>query len=355
MPAIDSIELALQKTGWNKARVRLLARFLVAVITCRSVCLYRLANLLPGDVKTSSHFRRLQRFVADFEMDFAAFAAVVIALCGLRPPFVLALDRTNWRLGKAEMNVLLLALVYNGVAFPVFWKVLGKSGNSNLAERKALLERFLSVFGRDSIAYLLADREFGGRAFAGWLKEERIGFVLRLRGNVKMSNACGQERTARGLFWHRKMHESIVLGRRQVFGGKPLCLFVAGMRLSGGDFVIVVSDTGEALLERYGRRWGIETLFGCLKKRGFDLEGTHLTRPERLERLLAVLALAFCWAYVSGAWLYEQKPWKVKKHGRLTLSLFRAGLDWLQRLFLPLCGSMSQGEFNKAVRFLSCT
>ena len=355
MPQLDRIENALICTGWNRARVRLLARFLVALIACRSVCLYRLAAALPGEAKTLSHFRRLQRFVAHFDLDTAALARLVLTLSGLCAPFALAMDRTNWRLGKTELNLLVLAVVHRGVAFPVFWSVLAKSGNSNLAERKALLGRFVAVFGKQSIAYLLADREFCGRAFAAWLQKEGIGFVVRVRGNVRMTNARGQVRTARALFWNQKSGQALPLGRRHVFGGKPLALYVAGMRLPQGDFAIVISDTEEALLERYGRRWGIETLFSCLKRRGFDLEGTHLTRPERLERLLAVLALAFVWAYVSGAWLYEQQPWRVKKHGRLARSLFRAGLDWLQRLFLPLCGGTSPSEFDRVVRFLSCT
>src|SRR5262249_16072951 len=154
-----------------------------------------------------------------------------------------------------------------------------------------------------------------------------------VRGNVKMSNAKGQWRTARGLFWHSVTGEGVELGLRQVFGVRPLALFVAGMRAKAGEFVIVVSDrpgdkAGD-LLERYRLRWGIETLFGWLKRRGFDLEATHLRQAARLSRLLAVLALAFSWAYVTGVWLFEQQPWKIKKHGRLAVSLFRKGLDWL--------------------------
>jgi hypothetical protein len=59
-------------------------------------------------------------------------------------------------LGKAELNLLVLAVVYQGVAFPLFWTVLGKAGNSNLRERQSLLLRYLSVFGQESIAYLCA-------------------------------------------------------------------------------------------------------------------------------------------------------------------------------------------------------
>lgn len=173
-----------------------------------------------------------------------------------------------------------------------------------------------------------------------------------------MTNARGEMRTARGLFWHQKQGEVYALGKRTVFSGgsgASLSLFVSGQRLPNGDFLIVMSNRESAILERYGKRWGIETLFGCLKKRGFNLEATHVTATLRLSRLLAVLTLAFCWAYVSGRWLFAQKPWQTKKHGRLTVSLFRAGLDWLQSILMPLCGNKSQEKLEVAARFLSCT
>ena len=111
----------------------------------------------------------------------------------------------------------------------------------------------------------------------------------------------------------------------------------------------------EASLSDYGLRWGIETLFGALKSRGFCLEATHVVAEERLSRLLALLAIAFCWAFAAGVWLSRQTPLKLKKHGRAAVSLFRRGLDWLRRLLLPLCGQFRQGDFQDALQFLSCT
>jgi hypothetical protein len=257
----DCIESALLSIGWNRARVRLLARFLVALIACRTVCLSRLSNGLPGDAKQESHYKRLCRFVSGFDLDFVTLARLVLSIAGqvgLKSPFILALDRTNWKLGKAELNLLVLAVVYGGVAFPLFWTPLAKAGNSNLSERQTLLLRYLAVFGQESIAYLCADREFCGRAFLFWLQNQWIPFVIRLRGNVKMSNARGKEKTARGLFWHFPVGEVVDLGRRAVFRDKSLCLFVSGMRAKEGDFVIVVSDrpgtkAGD-LLEQYRHR-----------------------------------------------------------------------------------------------------
>ena len=80
-------------------------------------------------------------------------------------------------------------------------------------------------------------------------------------------------------------------------------------------------------------RWGIETLFGSLKSRGFRLEETLLTKPDRVKKLLALLTIAFCWALAVGNWLSQQKPIKIKKHGRLAKSLFPLGFDRLRRIF----------------------
>lgn len=94
MPDLDCIENALMCTGWNKARVRCLARFLVAVLVCRSVCLSRLANALPGGTKADSRYKRLQRFLAHFAPDAGELARLLVAITKQKPPFVLALDRT---------------------------------------------------------------------------------------------------------------------------------------------------------------------------------------------------------------------------------------------------------------------
>jgi hypothetical protein len=52
----------------------------------------------------------------------------------------------------------------------------------------------------------------------------------------------------------------------------------------------------------YGLRWGIEAMFSDFKTRGFGLEDSHLRRPERLDRLILVMALALFWAVSTGMW-----------------------------------------------------
>jgi hypothetical protein len=129
---------------------------------------------------------------------------------------------------------------------------------------------------------------------------------------------------------------------------------VSALRLEDHELLIVVTrHNPQSAMADYAQRWGIETLFGCLKTRGFCLESTHLKDTERLCRIVALLTIALCWAFKAGEWLSEHQPIKIKKHGRKAKSIFRVGLDHLRRIFLNL--NSFETESLEAIRFLSCT
>ncbi len=43
----------------------------------------------------------------------------------------LSMDRTNWRWGKSDINILILGIVFKGTAIPIYWMLLDKRGNSD--------------------------------------------------------------------------------------------------------------------------------------------------------------------------------------------------------------------------------
>ncbi len=104
-----------------------------------------------------------------------------------------------------------------------------------------------------------------------------------------------------------------MLGRRPLWG---CFVHLSALRLDDGEFLFVASSgvpQAEAL-DAYADRWQVETLFGCLKTRGFNFEDTHLTDPERLSKLMGLLALAFAWVYRTGSVLHdENSPIPFKK------------------------------------------
>ena len=63
--------------------------------------------------------------------------------------------------------------------------------------------------------------------------------------------------------------------------------------------------------------------------------------------MIAVLAIGFCWCYLTGEWQHDQKKAiKIKKHGRLSMSLFRYGLDYVQMAIQRLIGFGKKAEFE---------
>ena len=98
--------------------------------------------------------------------------------------------------------------------------------------------------------------------------------------------------------------------------------------------IVLTNESPELALERYATRWEIETLFSALKKRGFNFENTHLSKPVRISNLMFVLSLAFIWVYRQGEMINDNKKIQIKKHGYPAKSIFRMGLEYLaQKLF----------------------
>jgi hypothetical protein len=351
MPHITQLkEILAGHLSWHGARLSFLAMFLIALLKVKTVNLAEIATALNPKAKINSNYRRLQRFLADFELDYDIIAKVIVSLLP-KPPagYTLSLDRTNWQFGQFTINLLVLAVVHQGMAFPVYWTFLDKKGNSNTAERIALMEKFIATFGKECIACLVADREFVGKKWFKYLRQEKILFRIRIRRNFKVA---GKKRQipVMAIFQHLAVGESLVLSRKRWVAGHNL--YLIGLRLEDEYLIIVTDKKPDTALEDYAKRWNIETLFGILKSRGFRFEETHLTDGERINKLLALLALATVWAFKVGEWLHQQAPLKIKKHGRLAKSIFRYGLDHLRSIVFAI--QLKMDDFQTALTFLAC-
>ncbi len=325
---------------WHGARLNCLAQLLIALFRVKTVNLAEIATAFIGQAQQESHYKRLQRFFRHFEVDATLVAKAVVALMGFPSPWVVCFERTQWQFGQTTHNVLMLAVAHQGVAFPLLWTLLPKRGNSNTTERIDLVARLLKLFERQQIAYLTADREFVGRAWIKYLLKQPVPFRLRIRQSDRLSNGRGQAIKARVLFADLPPEQMSILPKRRRLWG--YWVYVAALRLKDGQLLVVVtSESPEAAIADYAKRWNIETLFGCLKRRGFCLESTHLGDAQRLSKLLAVLTLALCWAYRTGDWLTQLKPLKLKKHGHKARSVFRYGFDYLRQMVLNLTDKQS--------------
>ena len=168
----------------NLARIKLMALLLHALCVVQTVSLHKLADAMPTAVDKDSNLRRLQRFFAKYVLDLDIIARMIFLAASCQDlGLVLSMDRTNWKFGEFNINILMLGITYKGIAFPLIFSLLPKRGNSNWEERKKIMERFIRLFGAECIDCLVADREFIGKEWTGWLNSRRIRYYIRIRQN----------------------------------------------------------------------------------------------------------------------------------------------------------------------------
>ncbi len=338
---------------WHKPRLDCLGQIIQALFVVRTINLTQVASAFKSDAKEDSSYRRVCRFFTNFTFDMSTIVLLVFRLFPLGDKCILILDRTNWKWGKSPINILMLSIAYRGISIPLFWVVLNLEGNSCAEERIDLLKRVVERIGLNRIEGLLADREFIGTQWFRFLIERKIPFIIRIKQNsVVEIGESGKLPIGRLRKWLSQ--KKVVNHPIHMWG---LSLYVSIEKRKGAkEQMIVVSNLKfEDPLGMYRRRWEIETMFGCLKTRGFRMEDTHITDPDKIEKVVFVLAIAFCWAYRIGDIRDQAQAIEVKTHGRKARSLFREGLNlirgaifgrWLVRKFRRLlsCFTTSESE-----------
>ncbi|NLN24901.1 MAG: IS4 family transposase [Bacteroidetes bacterium] len=339
----------------NLARVRLMYLFVGSLCKVRSVNFSKLSAGFDNNVAASSNYRRIQRFIAEVELPMKWISQLIFSLLPQKDSLVLVLDRTNWKLGEKNINILMLGVSYKNVAFPLMFRMLDKRGNSHTSERIALVQDFIDWFGKDCIDSLVADREFVGKNWLAFLNENNIRYHIRIRNNFKVFCPKRQKEIKA---WH--LFNSLKAGQmkdyHKIMKIQGQYCYLSGMKTLKSnklDFCIIVSfNKPEESLEKYRQRWQIETLFRGLKSSGFNLGNTHVTHLDRLEKLILLVMVAFVWCYKIGDFIdSEIKPIKIKKHGNRAISIFKYGLDYLSRVLISKCNYLNINY----LKFLSCT
>ena len=113
----------------NLARIKFISCFILALCKVQTVAFEKLANYFDTPVKAESSLRLIQRFISSYDLDF--IAVLIFKLIPNNEKVSLTIDRTNWKYGVSNINIFMLGIVNDGVAFPLMFSMLPKQGNSN--------------------------------------------------------------------------------------------------------------------------------------------------------------------------------------------------------------------------------
>jgi hypothetical protein len=324
----------------NLSRIKFFGLMICALCKVQTVCFEKLATAFESTAKRESSLRRIQRFMAGYLLDTDLIARFIFKLLPHQPPYRLTMDRTNWKIGETNINVLALAIVYKGVAFPVLILMLDKKGNSNTQERIDIVNQYIRLFGTHTIDCLLADREFVGERWIKYLNDSNIRYFIRIKENFYVDDPrTGRRFKASWMFNHLKHGECLVLYRIYYVNGQ-LC-YLSGSKVKNQDGklelqIIIAFNKPEDAQQLYKERWQIETAFRGLKSSGFNIEATHLTDINRMKKLFSIVMVAFAWCYAVGVFVDENIK-AIRLIGtteKRAKSFFKYGLETIAEILL---------------------
>lgn len=322
----------------HQSRKKFIMGFVLGMIKKQSVVFTAVAKVLNAEVQTESNLRRIQDFFADFALDYTMMSRLLMSLVPIRE-LTLSIDRTNWQINGQNINILCLCVYYKGCGLPILFELLDKRGNSNQVERIDLLTQFVDLFGMHRIHCVIGDREFIGEKWYHYLITNQIGFYLRLPKSHKIITPSGEEKRIDELVDGYPAGTEAWLSNVKIntidvnIGFKKL--LKDGKNRKEDDYLaIITNQKGSKALFQYQKRWSIETFFQSIKKRGFDIEATHLNQIDRIKKLFALVAFAFSLCVALGWHQHSKvKAIPVKNHGYKQNSFFRKGMDTFEDAF----------------------
>ena len=173
------------------------------------------------------------------------------------------------------------------------WRVRETRGSIGFAEQRDLLTLVASWLPAGTRIVLMGDRFYGSPDLIALCRGLGWHWRLRLKQDLLVFEDGGETTLAARFARGEHLLSGIELTAKRVATN------VAMVHEPGHPepWIIALSEppTVHRALD-YGLRWGVEAMFSDIKTRGFGLEDSRLRHPERLARLLLVMALARLWA-----------------------------------------------------------
>ena len=311
------------------------------------VRLESLADKFPLPIEFHSRRKKLQRFLSLEKLNIQnlwhpILQQIIATYYPLEKNIYLVIDRTRW----ANVNILMISVLYQKRAIPVYFELLDKKGNSNIKEQIIALSLVMPLF-KNYHKIVLGDREFCGVDLAKWLiEQEKTDFCLRIKKNEYIE-LNGKIMTLEALGLQPGMscfYQGVKMTKTKGFG--PINLASKWKKNSQKKkakepwFIMTNLPSLSEATKAYSQRMGIEEMFRDFKKGGYNLESTGL-RNERLLVLVLLITFAYVEATFQGDTIQEkgvtnyigrtkEDERSTRRHSRFYIGLH--GQEWLKSL-----------------------
>jgi len=319
-------------------RVLSLANATLGVIRTASLAVHTIGHglALARGLLSKHAIKQVDRLLSNPGIDLdAALRHWVPYVVGPRTSINVAMDWTEFD-ADGQATLMLSLLTRHGRATPLVWLTVDKASlkdRRNAYEYQALV-RLADALPADIKVCIVADRGFGDQKLYRVLTEElRFDYVIRFRGNITVTAATGEVRTATA--WVGPGGRARVLRGAAVTAecyqvGTVLCVHDRAMKQAWCLATSTTDATAKALMSLYGKRWSIECAFRDTKdlRFGMGMGAIRVSTPDRRDRLWLLNAFALALLTLLGAAgeaLGYDRHLKSNTTKRRTHSLFRQG------------------------------
>ena len=325
--------LKQQMPNATQHQIVVLAMMVAGIVLGQKAQLSKISLQIPSGSKPSSLVERFRRFTQNERVDVKAtylpFAEQVISHLSQHRLFI-AMDGSQ--VGRGCMT-LMVAVIYKRRAIPLLWVVYkGKKGHTTAKRHISVLQLLATRIPEGAEVVLLGDAEYDTVEMLAWVTTHtNWTFVVRSSPQLKLT-----DNEHRYSFRHlRPSHggrsvANDVLFTLKMFGPVTAVAWWDKSVYKKPIYLISNLSDGLQICLCYAKRFKIETLFSDSKSRGFHIHKSHISKPERVNRLLLAVVLAYIWMVYLGVAIVAT-PWRrslVDRVDRTDKSLFHLGLDW---------------------------
>ena len=227
------------------------------------------------------------------------FASWVPEMVGPRKDIVVAMDWTDFD-ADGQATLALKLVTRHGRATPLIWLSVLKDELSTARNdyEDVCLRRLAKVLPDDVKVTLLADRGFADTKLFGFLDDLGFDYVIRLKGNIKVSAADGQTRSAAEWVGQggraRKLRDAAVTAA-QCPVGAVVCVHAKAMKEPWCLAASNAAAPSRQIIDLYSKRWGVEPSFRDTKdlRFGLGLSSVRISDPQR-RCSCSMPSLSFC-------------------------------------------------------------
>jgi hypothetical protein len=309
-----------------------LAMMVSGMVLSKSCQLPKVASKVPSEVHPDSRVKQMSRWVQNENITFGLYflpfvQAVLTHLASVRP-LVFIMDGSAVARGCVTLMV---SLLYAGRALPIAWLVIkGAKGHFPAETHVALLREVKALTPAAATVIFLGDGEFDSPELQAEADGYGWEYVCRTAKNIRIGVddewfSLEDLKVERGKRTFRKR----ALFTNAAYG--PV-MVIAWWEARYVDPIYLVSNmrSVQAACQWYRKRMHIETFFSDQKSRGFQLDKSHVSAPDRVERLMLAACLAYLWVIYLGT-VAQHDGWVqiIHRRHRCDLSLFQLGLRLL--------------------------